>query len=134
MQPAPSSRVVGLGVRVERDKGPGQADSGKWRVRAIVPGFGADRSGLVKVGDIVEAIDKRALDRVTEEELVQLMCGLPGSTCSLRLIRGGDSAGIGGNLVSVRVKRVDPVTNVLEEEERDRLPVNYWVRRGGFRS
>ncbi len=122
--------MVGLGIRVIKDAGGGDgwgAGQGRWRVRELIPGFGADLSGQVRVGDVVEAIDKRVLDRVTEEDLVQIMCGPPGSSSLLRLLRPGDSAaGAGGatTAVAVRVTRVDPLTNVLEEEERDTLAVS----------
>ena len=75
-------------MRILRDGG-----AGPWRVAEMVPGFGADRSGAVRVGDVVESIDGRGLERVSEQDLVGLMCGPAGTTCTLKLLRNAQGEG-----------------------------------------
>ena len=136
-EPPATNRPVGLGIRLVKDRNSGDAwETGRWRVQEIIPRFGADLSGLVRVGDVVDSIDKRRLDNVTEEDLAQIMCGPSGSSSVLGLLRPADpsESAAGASRVKavvVRVTRVDPLSQFLEEDEREKLAVrlyNIWLQ------
>ncbi len=78
-------RPVGLGIKVVKETGAGAAKH--WMVVRLVAGFAAHKSGLVRVGDALVALDRRRLDDLTEDDIAKIMCGNEGSACLLNLLR-----------------------------------------------
>jgi carboxyl-terminal processing protease len=88
-------RVIGIGVSVD-DRG------GAPVVIAVFPGSPADEAGL-RVGDIIESVDGRRVDRLGVTELIDRVRGEPGTTVTLGIER------VDGSRDELRIERAEVI-------------------------
>jgi hypothetical protein len=107
-----SNMDVGIGLTLARD------GSGKVRVSALQDGSPAQKSGRIKIDDIVVAIDGVKTDQMSEEEMAKRMIGKCNTPVVLR-IQHGSTLGVGdlGNKVSWK----ELVTQREREREREQF-------------
>ena len=77
-----SSRLVGVGVVFRRD-----GMSGRFFVDRLHPDGPADRSGAVRPGDVLVAVDRQSVAGITSMELHDLVAGPEGTPVELQLQR-----------------------------------------------
>jgi len=97
---------VGIGLTLARDA------AGKVRVVAMQDDGPAQKSGRIKIDDIVLAIDGFKTDQDSEEQMVTRMTGRPNTAVVLRLQQGATMGGELGNKVPwtdlVTLSKPDP--------------------------
>ncbi|MET0771866.1 MAG: S41 family peptidase [Candidatus Limnocylindrales bacterium] len=76
-------RVIGIGVSID-------TRGGVPVVIAVFPGSPADEAGL-RVGDVIESVDGRRVDRLGVEQLIERVRGEPGTRVVLGVERGDGS-------------------------------------------
>jgi carboxyl-terminal processing protease len=88
-------RVIGIGVSVD-------TRSGAPLIIAVFPGSPADDAG-VRVGDLIESVDGRRVDRLGVSELIDRVRGEPGTSVTLGIERPD------GSHHKVRIERAEVV-------------------------
>ena len=99
-----AGEMVGLGLHIEADGGPGIVD-----VLGVVPGSGAERAGMA-VGDKILRLDGKALKGLNEGEVARTMRGKAGTSVTLTVLRDAE-------IVTKTIKRspfvLDPVISTM---------------------